>query len=470
MRYFLLLSLLLFAVQSSFSQLVPWYFQSPVFREWARENKIASLSYQTPAIDGLGICSNAYFINAKGQVVSNNDNNHCDKIDVKSFKYEYWFNENGFLDSVCVASFEFYFASGEGTFMQVNDSLINYFDQVIRRDFSQQYTYDTIREYQRKQKVKSDVLKNCRFKSINYFFDQTGSIWYALQNQLPVPDFAGLVALEYRLIQTIRYENGEPKTIREYPYYGDFWNPTYSFFTQEKRSDSLEHIAVQQPIYITENDYYDIAVGDTVIYLSAIKELKGQNTYFYNLGEENQLPDLTTVPTIETIHQLTSEITRYSNFYISPNDFRKWNFSTGLFFAEGNFQDYDHPALLKPGVNDRTYFGQSKNSFEFQTYVKKGTWKKTEIYTCENGNRTLLYTDTPYEFGIKRKEAVRYKIDANTVYFEHIGEHFRIYTYYPNAKNKYRFSTEIETKNGFLYFDGIHDYESTTSKMNITYR
>lgn len=472
MRQTLLLLVLLLVSHAGQSQLVPWYFQSPVFREWVRENKVASLSYQTPVIEGLRQCEKHYFVNEQGRVIAPPDNNdYCDRIGVNSYKYEYWFNDNGLLDSVCVKSLDYYFASDEGSFMKVDDSLINLFDKVIRRDFTQQFTYDTIREYWGKQQVKSVVLKNCRFKSMNYFFDQTGSVWYTYQNRLPVPEFAGRVTLNYRIIQTIRYENGEPKTIRKYPYYGDFWSPAYTYFTREKRSDSLEQITIRQPLWVTEDRYYDIPVGDTVSYLSIIKEQKGTTTYFYTINEDHQLPDLTTVPTIETIHQPNGEITRYSNFHISPFYFREWHFPTGLFLEEGNFQDYEHPALLEPGVDDFTFFSLPKNSFEFQTHLKSGIWKKTEIYSCENGNRTLLYTDTPYEFGIKRKEAVEYKRDANTVFFEHIGDNFRIYTYFPNAKKEYRISTEVETKNGYLFFGGNHEDETTTSsKMKISYR
>lgn len=472
MPRFILSLILLLGTHTGHSQLVPWYFQSPVFREWVRENKVASLTYQTPAIDGLGQCEKHYFVNEQRHVIAPPDNNdYCDRIGVNSFKYEYWFNENGFLDSVCVKSLDYHFASNEGSFMKVDDSLIDFFDKVIRRDFVPQFTFDTLGEYQHKLKIESAILKNCRFKSMSYFFDQTGSVWYTYQNQLPVPEFAGQVTLKYRVIQTIRYENGEPKTVRKYPYYGDFWSPAYTYFTREKRSDSLEHIAIRQPLWITEDYYYDIPVGDTVFHLSTFKEQKGSTTYFYTINEDHQLPDLNSLPNIERTQLTNGEIIRYRNVYYYSNDFRKWGFANSLFTVEGNFEELEHPARLEPVELAATRPNEVGKGLEFENHYKKGEWKKTEIYSLEQEGRTLLYTDTPYEFGIKRKKAVRYKQDANTVFFEHIGEHFRVYDYSPNAKKQYRIGVEIETKNGYLFFGGNHEDETTTSsKMKISYR
>ena len=442
------------------SQLIPWYFRNTAFKAWISENKISSLTTHTLPSENLSYTSGYYL--AKGgdyTFVSYPNPNLTPEFRTEIGIYEYIFDELGNLDSMCVKVLEINCRAPEKDSFHLNADFRSRLNEMITTDYSTQFRIDTTGESRFRRGQTSKILQQCRFKGMNYFIDPTGKLWSAFNQSITIPGLKGTQVLDFRIKQTIKFINDEPVSIREYPFSGDFWHPCYRYWSVTPLNDSIQAIKVESSVY---NQEYEVPYGvarDTSYYANSfIHQSYGTKTFYTT--DRYFDGNIDGYPKVKLTNQLNQRIVQYDNFSFSL---------IGLFKKSNDWAIKNFYQLEI--ANFRAYENRSQYRFEYKDYFKRDSWSKTEVYSFMDDEKRLLYTEAPYEDGVKRVYNEKYKVNKRTQYFEHKGNEFRIYSYYPGSTHGNKTEIEVQTNNGYLEI-GNFDAESSGDilKMTIGYR
>jgi hypothetical protein len=445
------------------SQLIPEYFKSIAFKAWISENRISSLTAHTQPSENLSYTSGYYL--AKGgdfTFISYSNPYLATSFETKIGVYEYLFDEFGNLDSMCIKVMKITCKAPEKDSFHLNADFRSRLNELIKTDYSAQFRIDTTGESKFNRAQTSKILQQCRFKNMNYFFDPSGHLWTAINQEISIPGLKGTQVLTYRIVQTIKFKNEEPVTIKKYHFDGDFWEPNYEYWSLVNLNDSVQAVKIESSVY-TEN--YGMPRGlarDTSYYANTFIHHANETKTFYTTDTYFDT-DLSTFPRISLTTELNEHTFLYENFYKNfPNIpysffpfqiFEDWNYLEG-------FQKFEI-AEFTPG----------KNILKRKEYFKRDTWVKTEIYDYWIGEEHLFYTEIPYENGVKRVYNEKYKANKRTLYFEHKGKEFKVYNYYPGSKRDNKTKIEARTNNGCLEIGNFDaEYPGDVLKMTIGYR
>lgn len=396
------------------SQPLPWFFDSPVFKDWVIQNNVRCLKYETPIPKGEEIKRIGYY----EYFEPNRPKYQYEITDypINRIVHEFYFDKAGLIDSFAskVLTIQFY----------VNDSSYNYPSATSQTG---NIPRKPAQVEQPKLKVypSKTILKDFKVIFMEYFIGPDGTVWY---------DTSSSRSLEpkdrycYRLVQTVNFEKGKPVEALNVLYTGDSWTAWYQHAKVEMTGDSLRvlrrHKTYHNPD--TFEEYCKLNDKDTIFI----------EDYYYRIDSEKGLQEFG--KNVKGNFQPAWSIREKSSASKRIVNYENWPFSVrfqSFFNPSGNefLQFSDKPQSYPYGPDIFGFYcsesllqRRSGNTFELVEKIKAGKVIGSKVYQVYQDKKLLVYEDVSTANGIKRLSGSNNKWYHDEIDFQIIHNEFRI--------------------------------------------